>query len=260
MPAESLEVTAGASAPGPAVALEVRDVAAGYGKAQVLFDVTIRLEAGECVALLGANGAGKSTLLRAISGLVSVSAGRILLGPTRLDRLSPERIFAAGVSHVPEGRGLFPNLSVEDNILLGGYHDSQRVARTRMAELLPLFPVLTSRRRQLAGQLSGGEQQMVTILRALMSTPRFVLLDEPTLGLGPALKTQVLHVLADVARSGIGVLIVEQSAKQALQIASRCYVMRTGRVSYAASTAEALRDYDRLSDEYLGTTSGPAPP
>lgn len=236
-------------------ALAIEEVSAAYGKAQVLFDVSITVDPAECVALLGANGAGKTTLLRTVSGLVAVRSGRIRLHGIRIDGHSPERVFLAGVSHVPEGRGLFPNLSVEDNVLLGGYHQSQRAARTRMADIMGMFPQITGRRSQLAGQLSGGEQQMVTIVRALMSAPKFLLLDEPTLGLAPGIRSQVLAVITDVAQSGVGVLIVEQNAKQALAIADRCYVMRTGRITYQASAREVLRDYDRLSDEYLGTES-----
>lgn len=248
------------TAPEPPADDEVRieDISAAYGKAQVLFEVSLTVARGECAALLGANGAGKTTLLRAISGLVRVGSGRILLRGKRIDGFSPERVFRERVSHVPEGRGLFPNLTIQDNILLGGYHRSQRSARARMQELASMFPQLAGRDEQLAGQLSGGEQQMVTIMRALMAEPDFILLDEPTLGLAPVLRTQVLSVVADVAASGVGVLIVEQNAKQALQIADHCYVMRTGKITYRARAAEALADYQRLSDEYLGTerTSG----
>jgi branched-chain amino acid transport system ATP-binding protein len=233
--------------------LAVESVSVSYGKAQVLFDVSLTVDAGECVALLGANGAGKTTLLRAVSGLLAVRDGRIRLHGNRIEGMSPEKVFLAGVSHVPEGRGLFPNLSVEDNVMLGGYHQGQRAARAQMTELLGMFPQITDRRPQLAGQLSGGEQQMVTIVRALMSGPKFLLLDEPTLGLAPAIRAQVLSVITDVARTGVGVLIVEQNAKQALAIADRCYVMRTGRITYRGSAGDALRDYQQLSDEYLGT-------
>lgn len=247
--APTTPATDGADSP---IALSVESVHAGYGSAQVLFDVSLRLAAGECVALLGSNGAGKTTLLRVVSGLIRPRAGTVRLGGRGLQRQSPERINAAGVSHVPEGRGLFAHLSVEENILLGGYRMRRNAAQERMSDLIDTFPQLGRRRTLAAGALSGGEQQMTTIVRALMARPRFLLLDEPTLGLAPAIRTQVLRTLRDVADSSVGVLIVEQSARHALEVCDRCYVMRSGRVVYDAGARDALADYDRLQEAYLG--------
>lgn len=233
--------------------LDIDHVEIAYGKAQAVFGISVAVAKGECVAMLGANGAGKTTLLKAISRILPLKAGDIRFGGVSIAKHSPERVFRLGISHVPEGRGLFPSLSVADNILMGAFYDKTRIARSRMADLMPMFPDLSARMSELAGHLSGGQQQMVAILRALMSMPRILLLDEPTLGLSPVLRSQVLRTVRDIADRGVGVLIVEQNARQALEISDRCYVMRNGRITYNATSADALADYDRLSDEYLGT-------
>lgn len=236
-----------------ALTLDIEGAEIAYGKAQVVFGVTLQVAKGECVAMLGANGAGKTTLLKAVSRVLPLKGGSIRFDGKILSKLSSESVFRIGICQVPEGRGLFPSLSVTDNILLGGFYDKARVARSRMADLLPMFPDLRDRGSELAGRLSGGQQQMVAILRALMANPRILLLDEPTLGLSPALRSQVLQTVRAIADTGVGVLLVEQNARQALDIADRCYVMRNGRITYNASSADALANYDKLSDEYLGT-------
>ena len=230
--------------------LAVAGLRVRYGQQEVVRGVDLDVGPGEVVALLGANGAGKTTTLRAVSGLLRPSAGEIRLGETRLDRLPAHEVVAAGVAHVPEGRRVFARLSVEDNLEMGAYTD-RRGARTAKDRVLALLPALAERRSQAAGTLSGGEQQLLALGRALMSSPRVLLLDEPSTGLAPQAIEAVLDVVRDLARDGTAVLLVEQDVEVALGLAGRGYVLETGQV-VAAGPAAQLRSDPALGEAYLG--------
>jgi branched-chain amino acid transport system ATP-binding protein len=222
--------------------LEVEGLDVYYGAVHALKGVTLRAEAGEIVALIGANGAGKTTLLRTISGLVRARAGAIRFDGKELGRMPPHEIVGLGVSQSPEGRMVFANLSVEDNLDLGAYRhkDRARIAKD-MVEVFHLFPRLLERRRQSAGTLSGGEQQMLAIGRALMSRPRLLLLDEPSLGLAPLLVREIFKRIQEINAAGVTVLLVEQNAHMALSIAGRGYVLETGNVRLEDRAQNLLR-------------------
>jgi branched-chain amino acid transport system ATP-binding protein len=232
--------------------LRVEGLQAGYGRITALWGVDFEVGEGQIVALVGANGAGKSTTLKAISGLVRPQAGAVLLEGEPLTRRSTMEIVARGVVHVPEGRKLFPEMTVRDNLLLGGF---TRAARPHQAERLErvfaLFPRLRERARQVAGTLSGGEQQMVAIGRGLMAGPRLLMLDEPSLGLAPILVDELFRVIEEINRHGVTVLLVEQNTEHALAIAHRGFVLESGRVVLAGSGAELLAD-SRVREAYLG--------
>ena len=230
--------------------LEVQALETGYGKAQVLFGVDLEVEAGELVALLGANGAGKTTLLRALSGLLRPWKGSVLLGGKDLRVLSPARRARLGLGHVPEGRQLFPLMTVEENLRLGAAFLAPGREKEGYERVYALFPQLAERRRQLAGTLSGGEQQMLAIGRALMGFPRILLVDEPSLGLSPRLAEEVLLALKEVARGGVGVLLVEQNVALSLEVAERGYVLEHGRV-VLEGPAQALAQDPRVREAYL---------
>ena len=230
--------------------LEVQALETGYGKAQVLFGVDLEVEAGELVALLGANGAGKTTLLRALSGLLRPWKGSVLLGGKALRGLSPARRARLGLGHVPEGRQLFPLMTVEENLRLGAAFLAPGREKEGYERVYALFPQLAERRRQLAGTLSGGEQQMLAIGRALMGFPRILLVDEPSLGLSPRLAEEVLLALKEVARGGVGVLLVEQNVALSLEVAERGYVLEHGRV-VLEGPAQALAQDPRVREAYL---------
>ena len=230
--------------------LEVQALETGYGKAQVLFGVDLEVEAGELVALLGANGAGKTTLLRALSGLLRPWKGSVLLGGKDLRGLSPARRARLGLGHVPEGRQLFPLMTVEENLRLGAAFLAPGREKEGYERVYALFPQLAERRRQLAGTLSGGEQQMLAIGRALMGFPRILLVDEPSLGLSPRLAEEVLLALKEVARGGVGVLLVEQNVALSLEVAERGYVLEHGRVVLECP-AQALAQDPRVREAYL---------
>jgi branched-chain amino acid transport system ATP-binding protein len=231
--------------------LELDDVAVSYGKRRALEGVTLSVAVGEIVTLLGANGAGKSTTLRAVSGLVRPTRGRIRYEGRDITHVPADRIVAAGVGHVPEGREIFPEFTVHENLLVGGH----TVERSRMGERLEsvfrLFPVLRDRQSQLAGTLSGGEQQMLAIGRALMTRPRLLLLDEPSLGLAPMLAREIFRVIRRINESGVAVLLVEQNARRALALASRGYVLETGRLVTSGTSGELSADA-RVRTAYLG--------
>jgi branched-chain amino acid transport system ATP-binding protein len=221
--------------------------------------VSIAVARGELVAMLGANGAGKSTLLKAIAGLVRPSAGAVALDGRDLLALEAHEIVEAGIALVPEGRGIFGELTVRENLALGAYATRARAAeRANLALVLRLFPRLAERLRQPAGTMSGGEQQMVAVGRALMSAPQILLLDEPSLGLSPLVCGELFRALAQVRETGVGVLLVEQNAKQSLAIADRGYLIETGRVVGAGSAA-ALRADPAVRRAYLGIAPPPAP-
>ena len=232
--------------------LRVEDVQASYGQVTALWGVSFDVRAGEIVALVGGNGAGKTTTLKAISGLVRPRSGRILLDGEGLERLATSEIVERGVIHVPEGRKLFPEMTVRDNLLLGGF---SRGARPRQAERLEqvfgIFPRLRERERQLAGTLSGGEQQMVAIGRGLMAGPRVLMLDEPSLGLAPILVEEMFRVVQEINRAGVTVLLVEQNTEHALAIASRGFVLESGRVVLSGTGADLLAN-ERVREAYLG--------
>lgn len=221
----------------------------------VLRGVSLSIPPGQIVALLGANGAGKSTLLRALTGLLDihhgkVSRGRVMLDGERVDQLRPAALVRRGIAQVMEGRRVFAELTVEENLRLGGYTRARQY-RTRVERVFELFPALVPRRRQLAGYLSGGEQQMLAIGRALMAEPRYLLLDEPSLGLAPRLVEQIRQLIVDINRDGTGVLLVEQNATMALSIASHGYVLETGQIVLDKPAAALLAD-DDIREFYLG--------
>jgi len=232
--------------------LEVNALAVAYGDVQVLWDVSLRIERGEIVTLLGANGAGKTTLLRAISRTVPVKGGTIALDGERLERAPSSRIVELGVAHVPEGRRLWPDMSVEDNLLLGSYPRRARADVKRSLDyVFALFPRVLERRRQMAGTLSGGEQQMVAIARGLMSKPSILMLDEPSLGLAPIVVAEMFEAVRRINAEGTTVLLVEQNVRQALELAMRGYVIETGRVVSCGTRAELLGS-DEIKKAYLG--------
>jgi branched-chain amino acid transport system ATP-binding protein len=230
--------------------LRVEALEAGYGKAQVLFGVDLEVVKNELVALLGANGAGKTTLLRAISGLVRPWSGRVLLEGPDLRGLSPAKRARMGLGHVPEGRQLFPLMTVEENLRLGAAFLAPGREREGYERVYGLFPRLAERRRQLAGTLSGGEQQMLAIGRALMGFPKILLVDEPSLGLSPRLAEEVLRALEAVAKEGVGVLLVEQNVALTLDVAERGYVLEHGKV-VLQGPASALAQDPRVREAYL---------
>lgn len=230
--------------------LKVEALETGYGKAQVLFGVDLEVREGELVALLGANGAGKTTLLRTLSGLLRPWRGRVQLGERDLKDLSPAKRARLGLGHVPEGRQLFPLMNVEENLRLGAAFLAPRREKEGFERIYELFPRLAERRRQLAGTLSGGEQQMLAIGRALMGFPRILLVDEPSLGLSPRLAEEVLLALRGVAQGGVGVLLVEQNVALSLEVAGRAYVMEHGRIVLEGPSL-ALRQDPRVREAYL---------
>ena len=233
--------------------LEVRGLRGRYGPVEVLHGLDLEVAAGELVALVGANGAGKTTLLHLLSGLLRPSGGSIRFAGQDLGRLPPHRIVAAGLCQVPEGRQVFAPLSVADNLRLGGYAQRQDPAwlATQEARIYELFPILAERRHQLAGTLSGGQQQMLALGRALLGRPRLLLLDEPSMGLAPLLVAEIFRVIGELNRQGVTILLVEQNARAALGLAHRGYVLETGRVVLAAPAATLLADAG-IQRAYLG--------
>lgn len=232
--------------------LSVQNLVVRYGAVEVLKGVSFEMLPGEIVALIGANGAGKTTTLMALSGLSPVVGGRLQFLEKDLRALRPEEIVAAGVTQIPEGRRIFPRLTVRENLLLGAglRRDSAQVKRD-LEEMFGLFPVLQQRQGQLAGTLSGGEQQMLALGRGLMARPKLLLLDEPSLGLAPKLVAQVFEIIRKIHAQGLTILLVEQNAYQALQVAHRAYVLETGRVVLQGS-ADHLRENPAVKQAYLG--------
>ncbi|HEV2011147.1 MAG TPA: ABC transporter ATP-binding protein [Candidatus Limnocylindria bacterium] len=235
-----------------AAVLEVHGIAAAYGDVQALWDVSFTVEEGQVATLLGSNGAGKTTTLRVISGLMPALEGEVLLHGERLSGLSPHRIVERGVIQVPEGRHLWPNMSVEDNLVLGAYGTRSRADRAEtLGTVYALFPRLAERRAQLAGTLSGGEQQMAAIGRGLMGKPQVLMLDEPSLGLAPILVDEVFRVVSDIVARGVTVLLVEQNVHRALEVASMASVIENGRVVLSKSASEMASD-PSVRSAYLG--------
>ena len=231
--------------------LEVRDLHVSYGKVRALQGVTLTVEERQIVSIVGANGAGKSTVLKAIMGLVPVASGEMRFGDRRLDRMSPPGIVGAGVAICPEGRRLFPEMTVQENLMIGAYQRDSRRAALVLGEVYGYFPILTERKRQLAGSLSGGQQQMVAIGRALRSGPQLLLLDEPSLGLAPLVVRDIASIVQRIHARGVSVILVEQNARMALRLSDRAYVMETGRVTLSGTGQELLNN-TQVQRFYLG--------
>ena len=232
--------------------LEVRDLQAGYGDVRAVSGVTLSVAPGEIVALLGPNGAGKSTLLKSIAGLVRPRAGTVRWDGEDLGRVGAHLIVERGLALVPEGRRLFGGMTVEENLELGAFAARARAGRAASLErVLALFPVLGERRRQVVSALSGGQQQMVAVGRALMTNPRLLMLDEPSLGIAPRLVTAILDALVAINAAGVGIFLVEQNVHAALSLAHRAYVLEGGRIVGQGTGAELLRD-DHVRRAYLG--------
>ncbi len=231
--------------------LIVRGLRSGYGKIEVLHELSLAVEQGQIVALIGANGAGKTTLLKTISGLIRPAAGEIEFAGTSIARRPAHNIVALGLSHVPEGRAILKRMSVLDNLRMGAYVRTDREVGRDIAEALGRFPVLAERRNQMAGALSGGEQQMLAIARALIARPRLLLLDEPSLGLAPKLVTRIFLTLRELRQEGKTILLVEQNARLALQIADQGHVMERGKIVITGS-GKALLEMPEVQRSYLG--------
>jgi branched-chain amino acid transport system ATP-binding protein len=231
--------------------LKVDGLQAAYGKVQTLWEIGFEVPKGEIVALLGANGAGKTTTLKVLSGLLRPRAGSIVLDGERIDGCSPAQIVRRGIIHVPEGRALFPDMSVIDNLLMGAYGTARAGRRQRLDKVFSIFPQVEDRRQQLAGTLSGGEQQMVAIGRGLMADPKILMLDEPSLGLAPIVVEEMFSVVKEINASGVTVLLVEQNTQHALALSSHGYVLEAGRVVLSGSGQQLLADAN-IRKAYLG--------
>jgi branched-chain amino acid transport system ATP-binding protein len=234
--------------------LQARGLRTGYGRLPVVFDVDLEVQEGEIVALLGANGAGKTTTLRALSGMLPLMGGEIQLDGTPLNGTAPDKIARSGVVHVPQGRGIFPNLRVEETLRLAGAMAKVPRAEleSRIADMYEIFGRLHERRGQLAGTLSGGEQQMLAIARGLVMKPRVLMIDEMSQGLAPALVQELFNVVRSLPGQGVSILIVEQFVTHALDVASRAYVLEKGEVAYSGAAATLARDEDFVKGSYLG--------
>jgi branched-chain amino acid transport system ATP-binding protein len=232
--------------------LTLSGVSAGYGSVKAVIDVSIVVGEGEAVGLLGANGAGKSTTLRAISGLMRLTSGSITFGGTNISSLAPYKVTELGIAHVPEGRQVFPEMSVRENLEMGAYIPSAKAQRNRTLDLVfGIFPVLAERRRQLAGTLSGGEQQMLAIGRGLMLQPRLLMLDEPSLGLAPVVTDATFDKIQEIHAMGMAILLVEQNVSRALTLVQRAYVLESGKVVMQGASAE-LANNKQVQAAYLG--------
>jgi branched-chain amino acid transport system ATP-binding protein len=236
--------------------LKLCAVEAGYGRTPTLWNINLAVAAGEVVTLIGANGAGKSSTLRVISGLLAARAGEIWFAGELMNRLRPHEIVRRGIVHVPEGRRLFGDMTVRENLLLGAFTRPKAESEERLKEVFATFPRIKERERQLAGNLSGGEQQMVAIGRGLMAAPKLLMLDEPSLGLAPKLVRQVGEMVSSIRGLGITVLLVEQNARMALRIADRAYILQSGRV-ILSGRSDDLRNDPAVQTAYLGIEGAP---
>jgi branched-chain amino acid transport system ATP-binding protein len=233
-------------------ALEVSDLDVFYGQIQALWDVSIDVESGSIASIIGSNGAGKSTILKAVMGIIPAKSGKILVDGDRIDGLSPDRVVDRGVAYVPEGRHIFSDLSVRENLKMGAYPRRARASfKDEIESVFGIFPLLRERSKQKAGTLSGGEAQMLAIGRALMSKPRFLLLDEPSAGLSPIMVEKIFDALSKIRSLGITVLLVEQDVVRALSNSSKAYVLENGRVTRSAKGEELLKD-EEVRKAYLG--------
>lgn len=232
--------------------LEVKNLYVNYGAAEAIKGISFTVQPGEIVTLIGANGAGKTTTLHTISGLVKAKSGSITYNGTDLQKIDPSKIISLGIAHVPEGRHVFPEMTVEENLQMGAFiSKNKEETAAAMQDVYEKFPRLRERRRQLAGTLSGGEQQMVAVGRALMGKPSIILMDEPSMGLSPLLVKEVFAIIKEIHAAGITVLLNEQNAKMALSIADRAYVLETGTISISGDAQELLKD-ERVKKAYLG--------
>ncbi len=231
--------------------ITVKNLSAGYGFVNVLRDISLDITAGEIVAVLGSNGVGKTTLNNTLSGLIKPKSGEVLFEGKSIVGASPETIVDLGMIHVPEGRKLFPNLSVRDNLELGSYRRGKSDRAANLEDVLDTFPKLRDRINQIAGTLSGGEQQMVAIGRGLMSNPKLLILDEPSLGLSPLLVEQMFDLIKRINEKGLTILLVEQNVIQSLAIADRAYVIEEGAIAISGNAAD-LQDNSELKKSYLG--------
>ena len=232
--------------------LEVKDLYVNYGAIEAIKGISFTVQPGEIVTLIGANGAGKTTTLHTISGLVKAKSGSITYNGTDLQKIDPSKIISLGIAHVPEGRHVFPEMTVEENLQMGAFiSKNKEETAAAMQDVYEKFPRLRERRRQLAGTLSGGEQQMVAVGRALMGKPSIILMDEPSMGLSPLLVKEVFAIIKEIHAAGITVLLNEQNAKMALSIADRAYVLETGMISISGDAQELLKD-ERVKKAYLG--------
>ncbi len=225
-----------------------------YGAGNVVHGVDLNVEKGEIVAIIGSNGAGKSTILKGISNLVPRKEGAILFNGEDITNVAPEKITELGISHVPEGRRIFNDMSVEENLLLGGYRQNRQSIKGDLERVYGLFQILKERKKQRAGNLSGGEQQMLAIGRALMARPSFLMLDEPSLGLAPLMIKSVFDLVEQIHKEGMTILLIEQNVKLALKYANRIYVLQSGEIVYSG-TAEQLAKEEEIMHAYLGTKS-----
>ena len=232
--------------------LELRHVTAGYGQFTALWDVSLRVERGEAIAVVGPNGAGKTTLMRVISGLIRPRGGAVVFDGAALDGRPAHEVVARGIAHVPEGRRIFPRLSVADNLKMGAFLPAaRRTVRDSLERVYTLFPVLSERQRQRAGSLSGGEQQMLAIARALMSRPQLILLDEPSLGLAPVMVLRLFDLIRRVREEGYTILVVEQNVRQVLKLVDRAYLLEVGRIKMEGRAAD-LSEQDFVRKAYVG--------
>jgi branched-chain amino acid transport system ATP-binding protein len=232
--------------------LELRNVSAAYGDIRALWDVSLRVQKGEIVTLLGSNGAGKTTTLRAISGILHLTGGDILFEGVPVANRAPHDVVEMGIAHIPEGRRLFPDMTVIENLEMGSYPRNARAGRRQTLQwIFELFPVLAERRHQLVGSMSGGEQQMVAIGRGLMARPKLLLVDEPSLGLAPLLVAEVFRVIKEIQGNGVTILLVEQNVHSALEVAQRAYILENGRIVREGSSDLLLQD-DQVRKAYLG--------
>ena len=232
--------------------LEVKDLYVNYGAVEAIRGISFTVQPGEIVTLIGANGSGKTTTLHTISGLVKARSGSITYNGHDLQKTEASRMISLGIAHVPEGRHIFPEMTVEENLQMGAYSNRDKEkAATAMADVYTKFPRLKERRRQLAGTLSGGEQQMLAVGRALMGKPSIILMDEPSMGLSPLLVKEVFSIIREIHAAGITVLLNEQNARMALSIADRAYVLETGKITISGKAGELLQD-ERVKKAYLG--------
>lgn len=230
--------------------LTVRNLSVSYGAVKAVSDVSLHVNDGEIVSLIGSNGAGKTTILRTVSGLEKPSAGVVVFKDIELKKIEPSKIVSLKLAHVPEGRHIFPTMTVEENLEMGAFSDPAGWTST-LEDVYKRFPRLKERRRQLAGTLSGGEQQMLAVGRALMAKPAMILMDEPSMGLSPILVKEIFSIIREVNRQGITILLVEQNAKMALAISNRAYVLETGKITIEGDSKELLLD-PRVKKAYLG--------
>lgn len=232
--------------------LQINELVTGYGDMKVLHGISLQINDGETVALVGSNGAGKTTLLRAISGLIPIWSGSIILDNKNLVGIPAHALPSYGIAHIPQGRGVLGTLSVFDNLMLGAYIPAAKAHRKEtLEEVFRLFPILKERQNQLAGTLSGGQQQMLAIGRALMLHPKILILDEPSLGLAPIVVESVFKIITDISKRGVSILVIEQNLIEALGVSSRGYVLETGKIVMEGSSKELLAS-NRIREAYLG--------